>query len=140
MMNSAQRGALPETFKDSVLVEEQYASKETDLILRRRLMTIRPFGKTVVGLAILVFLLTLNVGAVVAATSCESLASLSLPNASRTSTTTVEAGAFVPAAGERGPARSDPYKTMPAFCRIQVTLKPTTDSDIKTEVWLPISG
>ena len=28
----------------------------------------------------------------------------------------------------------------PAFCRVAATLKPTSDSDIKVEVWLPLSG
>ncbi len=38
---------------------------------------------------------------------------------------------------------SDPrwlYKDLPAFCRVAATLKPTSDSDIKIEVWLPASG
>ena len=29
---------------------------------------------------------------------------------------------------------------MPAFCRVAATLKPTSDSDIKMEVWMPESG
>ena len=29
---------------------------------------------------------------------------------------------------------------MPAFCRVAATLRPTSDSDIKVEVWLPGSG
>ena len=29
---------------------------------------------------------------------------------------------------------------LPAFCRVAATLKPTADSDIKTEFWLPMSG
>ncbi len=31
-------------------------------------------------------------------------------------------------------------KDLPAFCRVAATLKPTEDSDIKIEVWLPASG
>ena len=30
--------------------------------------------------------------------------------------------------------------SLPAFCRIAATLKPSFDSDIKIEVWLPASG
>src|SRR3974390_2258536 len=30
--------------------------------------------------------------------------------------------------------------TVPAFCRVFATLRPTADSDIKIEVWLPASG
>ena len=29
---------------------------------------------------------------------------------------------------------------LPAFCRVAATLKPTSDSDIKIEVWMPASG
>ena len=32
------------------------------------------------------------------------------------------------------------YKTLPAFCRVVAEAKPTADSDIKIEVWLPVSG
>ncbi len=54
----------------------------------------------------------------------------------------VEAGAFTaPAAGRggRGP-QANPYKDLPAFCRVAATIKPTADSDIKMEIWLPASG
>ena len=29
---------------------------------------------------------------------------------------------------------------LPAYCRIQLTIKPAADSDIKSEVWMPMSG
>jgi len=32
------------------------------------------------------------------------------------------------------------YAKLPAFCRVATTLKPSDDSDIKIEVWLPASG
>src|SRR6185295_12438304 len=48
----------------------------------------------------------------------------------------VQAGAFTPdAQGEAGD-----FAALPAFCRVAATLKPTSDSDIKIEVWLPSSG
>jgi feruloyl esterase len=48
----------------------------------------------------------------------------------------VRAGAFRPdAQGEAGD-----FTALPAFCRVAATLKPTSDSDIKIEVWLPASG
>ena len=31
-------------------------------------------------------------------------------------------------------------KDLPAFCRVSLTLAPTSDSDIKSEVWLPLAG
>ena len=76
-----------------------------------------------------------------AAVSCESLASLSLPNTTITSAATVGAGAFTPPAG--GGGRGDvgaPFRNLPAFCRATATLKPTSDSDIKMEVWMPVTG
>ena len=72
-----------------------------------------------------------------AAGSCESLSALKLPDTTITMAQSVRAGAFSPpAAGGGGQA----YTTLPAFCRIAATIKPTSDSDIKVEVWLPASG
>ena len=31
-------------------------------------------------------------------------------------------------------------RSLPAFCRVAATLKPTSDSNIRIEVWLPLSG
>ena len=76
-------------------------------------------------------------------TSCESLVSLALPHASITSAQPVAAGAFAPpGAGRGGSGRgaTNPYASLPAFCRVTATLTPTSDSDIKAEVWLPASG
>jgi feruloyl esterase len=69
--------------------------------------------------------------------SCESLLKIPLPNAAITAAQVVPAGEFTAPAG-RGPAPS--FKDLPAFCRVQATLTPSTDSDIKIEVWLPASG
>jgi feruloyl esterase len=74
-----------------------------------------------------------------AATSCESVASIALRNATITAATPVEAGAF-PAPPGRGPNAGAIYKTLPAFCRIAATLKPSSDSAIKIEVWMPAMG
>jgi feruloyl esterase len=73
------------------------------------------------------------------AASCEDLASLSLPD------TTIMLAQSVPAGelslpGGRGPGGVTSYKDLPAFCRVAATLRPTSDSDIRIEVWLPTSG
>jgi feruloyl esterase len=68
--------------------------------------------------------------------SCDGLKSLPVANASVTSAAVVT-GSFTP------PGATNPNATiasLPAFCRVAVTLKPTADSDIKTEFWLPMSG
>jgi feruloyl esterase len=72
--------------------------------------------------------------------SCESLAKLSLPNTKITLAQMVPAGTFV------GPPPPYPmpvppsYKDVPAFCRVTAEIVPTSDSDIKIEVWMPASG
>ena len=72
-----------------------------------------------------------------ASPSCSALSTLALPNATVTLAQAVEAGTFTPpAAGERSQA----VRALPAFCRVAATLKPTPDSDIKIEVWMPASG
>jgi Tannase and feruloyl esterase len=32
------------------------------------------------------------------------------------------------------------YKQLPAFCRVRAAAKPSPDSEIKIEVWMPVSG
>ena len=49
------------------------------------------------------------------------------------------AGAFSPPGPARqgGAATQRAFATLPAFCRVAATLTPSSDSDIKIEVWLP---
>ncbi|MEK6303713.1 MAG: tannase/feruloyl esterase family alpha/beta hydrolase [Acidobacteriota bacterium] len=70
-----------------------------------------------------------------AAQTCEKLADLKIANTTITSAQSVAAGAFTP---PTGPAA--PYKALPAFCRVTGAIKPTSDSDIKFEVWMPSAG
>src|SRR5689334_3584358 len=74
------------------------------------------------------------------AASCESLSSLQLPDAKITVAQTVAAGAFTAPSGRGGKGGANPYESVPAFCRVAATLTPSKDSDIKIEVWLPVSG
>jgi feruloyl esterase len=76
------------------------------------------------------------------AATCESLASLALPGTTITLAQPVAAGEFMPPGRTFGgtPAPAVAFKDLPAFCRVAATLKPTDDSDIKIEVWLPASG
>jgi hypothetical protein len=92
-----------------------------------------------------VFLLLLNVlTAGVAAfgqVGCEKLAELKIPDATITAAQTVGAGAFVgPPAPFSGMDLSPFYKTVPEFCRVVAEAKPTSDSDIRMEIWLPASA
>src|SRR2546428_5328582 len=81
------------------------------------------------------------VPAPVSAATCESLKSLSLENTTITLAQTVPAGQFsVPATGRGAAQQNVAFKQLPAFCRIAASLKPSSDSDIKIEVWLPMSN
>jgi feruloyl esterase len=82
--------------------------------------------------------LALSSGPILAATGCTELRNLSLPNAKITLAEPVAAGAFRPPAGGKGGAQ--PFGDLPAFCRVQATLTPTSDSDIKIELWLPAAA
>jgi hypothetical protein len=81
-------------------------------------------------------------GAHAAPQPCEQLAQLALPNARITSAQTIAAGAFTPPATTTPWLLGDPslYKQLPAFCRVTADGKPTPDSDIKIEIWMPASG
>jgi feruloyl esterase len=78
-----------------------------------------------------------------AASSCADLAKVALPQATVTLAEVVAPGAFKlsggggPGGGGGGAAV---FARLPEFCRVAATLTPTTDSDIKIEVWLPVSG
>jgi len=93
--------------------------------------------------------------------TCQRLAQVKLPEAAITAAHIVAAGEFVPPAisrgaragaepgggaarGGRGPGAGrgtqNPFTTLPSFCRVTATLTPTSDSDIKVEVWLPAAG
>ena len=69
-------------------------------------------------------------------TECSEVASLSLPNTKVTAASEVVPGAFAPPGGGGGAA----FAKLPAFCRVAATLTPSSDSDIKIEVWLPLTG
>src|SRR5579862_2239662 len=78
-----------------------------------------------------------------AAATCESLASLSIPHTTITLAQPVAAGEFTlpvgtPAGFAGAPAPN--FKNVPAFCRVAATARPTADSEIKIEVWMPASG
>ena len=73
--------------------------------------------------------------------SCESLASLAVPETTITTAQSVAAGTFVvPGGGGRRGQPNEPVANLPAFCRVAATLKPSSDSDIKVEVWMPATN
>src|SRR5688500_13191147 len=72
--------------------------------------------------------------------TCESLTSLSTPGVTITAAQTVGAGAFTQPGGGGRAGGANPYAALPAFCRVAATLKPSPQSDIKVEVWMPAAG
>jgi Tannase and feruloyl esterase len=93
------------------------------------------------SLIILPALMVLGQAAGRAQKSCESLAQLALPHTKITLAQMVAAGAFTPPPSPFPmPGTPPSYKDVPAFCRVVANIAPTTDSDIKIEVWMPESG
>lgn len=76
------------------------------------------------------------------AADCSALANLALQDGRVTAATLIEAGKFAPPAPAGAPpgVGAGVYSSLPAFCRVEATLTPTPDSDIKVEVWLPAEG
>src|SRR4051794_4453268 len=68
------------------------------------------------------------------AESCQALSKLASPSVSIVLAQPVDAGTFTPSGG------TDKFPGLPSFCRITATIKPTSDSDIGIEVWLPASN
>ena len=69
-----------------------------------------------------------------AAAVCESLSSAAWPTVAVTLAQAVPAGDFtLPGTAQR-------FSNLPAFCRVAATLKPSADSDIKIEVWMPVAN
>ena len=100
----------------------------------------------------LIVLIAATITVAVAQTPCEQLQSLKLPDTTITMVTAVPAGAFknpaLPPAPQPDaidppppppPANLTP-QMLPAYCRVFATLKPSPDSDIKIEVWLPLGA
>ena len=71
-----------------------------------------------------------------AAAACEAGSMPAFPAAKVTAAQLLPAGAFAPPGG----ASRARFAELPAFCRVMLTLTPSTDSDIKVEVWLPAAG
>ena len=83
------------------------------------------------------------------ATSCSDLARHALPDATFTTVETVKAGSWHAPQDQLSHIMSSPGMNLaghpseaanPAFCRIALTLHPTADSHIRTEIWLPLKG
>jgi feruloyl esterase len=66
--------------------------------------------------------------------ACESLINTGLQGGTVTSSQSVPAGSYTP------PGQTSAITGLPAFCRTTVVMRPTPDSNINVEVWLPTSN
>ena len=73
------------------------------------------------------------------AQSCSDLRALRLVNTTVISTQLVDSGKFVPPTmvSRTSPEFFTAFNTLPAFCRVRAVARPSSDSEINIEVWLP---
>ena len=91
----------------------------------------------VLGFAALSVLITAEAHAA----TCESLLTLSLPHTTVTLAQPVAAGAFSPSAQPQGRGQpASAFQQLPAFCRVAATSTPSSVSEIRIEVWMPLAG
>ncbi len=88
--------------------------------------TSRKFSET----SVFVFACAILIPIQARAKKCEDLTKLNLPDVTIISSTDVPAGQFTP------PGSSTALET-PEFCRVVAVAKPTSDSVINFEVWIP---
>jgi Tannase and feruloyl esterase len=87
-----------------------------------------------------VFLLACS-GIVLAEDSCAKLMGTKIPGTTIILADAVAAGTFAgPPSAFSGRDLTALYKSVPAFCRVVEVAKPSADSEIRIEVWLPASG
>jgi feruloyl esterase len=99
----------------------------------RSLMNCIPATRRISAFAFFAALLLVAMPAY-ATDNCQSLAKLNLANTTITTAELVTSGTLTP---ENGAAV---INDLPTFCRVLATIKPTSDSDIKVEVWLPLAS
>ncbi len=80
-----------------------------------------------------VALLVLSVPGLASAAPCSELVKMALPQTTITAATLVSGGSVTPPYGPE-------LGKLPAFCRVEGVLRPTADSQIRFEVWLPETG
>jgi feruloyl esterase len=85
-------------------------------------------------LIIVLFVFVLNA---TAQTPCEKLKDLELEDATISEVEFVPAGPYTIRVQKSSPAAKPPDIQLPAHCRVAAVLKPSSDSHIEMEVWLP---
>jgi feruloyl esterase len=92
------------------------------------------FGRTMVGVLLIVISSQEQPTAQVPAASCERLAGRSLPQTTITAAQAVTTGSFTP------PGSTNAMTGLPPFCRVAGEITPTSESHILFEVWMPLEN
>ncbi len=71
------------------------------------------------------------------AATCDGIAVLKLKDTTILTAVVVGAGEFAPSSAAPTSPIVTPYRILPAFCRVTGILKPSADSNIQFEVWMP---
>jgi feruloyl esterase len=79
----------------------------------------------------MIAMLALMTTALVQQPACAAVRSVSLPKA------TITIAEFVPAGAPQARGRGSQGESLPAHCRVAVTLQPSADSQIEMELWMP---
>lgn len=107
-------------------------SQESACELGSRLVSILWKARVHLGFAQLLLILASLGGTLSFAASCSSLLDLKLKATTITSAQAITTGTLT--LGGR------PIRGLPPFCRVQAVAKPSSDSHIEFEVWMPVSG
>ena len=92
-------------------------------------------------LALGVFATSMGMAAPVPHTApCESLLQLKLPDTTVTIAKLETSETYHPPAWDEPGPPAPSIRDLPSFCRVAADIRPTADSEIKIEVWLPASG
>ncbi|HEY7447771.1 MAG TPA: tannase/feruloyl esterase family alpha/beta hydrolase, partial [Vicinamibacterales bacterium] len=79
------------------------------------------------------------VATTLASTPCQNLQAIALPQATVISAQVIASGIFVPpgGGGRQGGAPAQAAAPIPEHCRVTMVLKPSSDSHINVELWMP---
>jgi hypothetical protein len=113
-----------------------------DLVMYVRILNHAARSSTSVSLLALgVFATSMGMAAPVPHnTPCESLLQLKLPDTTVTIAKLETSETYHPPAWDEPGPPAPSTKDLPSFCRVTADIRPTADSEIKIELWMPASG
>lgn len=98
-------------------------------------------SSTSMSLAVLVLVTPIGMAAQVPYPArCESLLQLKLPDTAVTIAKSETGETYQPPAWDSKGPPPPSTRDLPLFCRVAAEIRPTADSEIQIEVWMPVSG